>query len=231
MKKTLIGLMALAGVAFASQPATWSTTFVSEEGSYTQTYTDYTATDWTKGAPFTLDFTGLTTTKPAGAYDGVEEYEASAIRPGTNVGSGGTWALSFTLTNMGDVAQEISDIDLNIFLYSNTGGNQGGTVKRTITFTMLSGDTTLSTITTLLSGSDTGSLQGLDMPEFSDSITIGAGKSADFTLFVQRGPSEATGTFVGLKGATITANLVPEPTTATLSLLALAGLAARRRRK
>ena len=34
-----------------------------------------------------------------------------------------------------------------------------------------------------------------------------------------------------ISGLTITANLVPEPTTATLSLLALCGLAARRRRK
>ena len=34
-----------------------------------------------------------------------------------------------------------------------------------------------------------------------------------------------------LSNIKLTANLVPEPTTATLSLLALAGLASRRRRK
>ena len=58
-------------------------------------------------------------------------------------------------------------------------------------------------------------------------ITLTAGASRDLALVVSK--VSGNGSFVGLTGASFA--VIPEPATATLSLLALAGLAARRRRK
>ncbi len=67
----------------------------------------------------------------------------------------------------------------------------------------------------------------------SDAATVSAIESAlgtNVTVY-EAGNIEGNGTHVADATGSITTNVVPEPATATLSLLALAGLAARRRRK
>ena len=67
----------------------------------------------------------------------------------------------------------------------------------------------------------------------SDAATVSAIESAlgtNVTVY-DNGNVEGTGTLVTNATGSITTNVVPEPATATLSLLALAGLCARRRRK
>lgn len=70
-------------------------------------------------------------------------------------------------------------------------------------------------------------LQGLTF-ENAGSVT---GLTEDVEVTLVSGADDTEGTKVTLKASDIKVNSIPEPTTATLSLLALAALAARRRRK
>ena len=70
-------------------------------------------------------------------------------------------------------------------------------------------------------------LQGLT---FNNAGTV-TGLSEDVEVTLVSGADDTEGTKVTLKASDIKVNAVPEPTTATLSLLALAALAGRRRRK
>ena len=70
-------------------------------------------------------------------------------------------------------------------------------------------------------------LQGLT---FENAGTV-TGLSEDVEVTLVSGADDTEGTKVTLKASDIKVNAVPEPTTATLSLLALAALAGRRRRK
>ena len=69
---------------------------------------------------------------------------------------------------------------------------------------------------------------------YSGSVSMGAGVFKDengAVLTGTNGTVDATDTWVPIAKVTLSTPAVPEPTTATLSLLALAGLCARRRRK
>ncbi len=71
---------------------------------------------------------------------------------------------------------------------------------------------------------------------FADAVSIAAGET--FTLAINAVADSSGGTYLGLSEMTLfgtlvtdgTTEAIPEPTTATLSLLALAGMAARRRK-
>ena len=63
------------------------------------------------------------------------------------------------------------------------------------------------------------------------SYTLGANSTVTVTIDAAKAPNETDGFYVALQGGSISYQVTPEPTTATLSLLALAGLCARRRRK
>ena len=62
-------------------------------------------------------------------------------------------------------------------------------------------------------------------------VSLAAGESVDISITMSSSQYTNDGTYVGLSGLGLTYQVTPEPTTATLSLLALAGLCARRRRK
>ena len=221
MKKTIITLLALAGVAAAEETIT----------------TDYTGQfKWTSSTTPTLTFSEevdcpLTFVLSTTASHKTTSYLPDTFTPDVNVGNGGTWTLSFTATNDSSEAVTLSGIDLGVFSFNNGGTSQPASTSREITLT-LSGDLTgVKNYTTEGSNSAAGSLATVALT-LDNAVEIGAGESITFDLTVAR--VTQLGTFIGLNSATLkttTTVQIPEPATATLSLLALAGLAVRRRRK
>jgi MYXO-CTERM domain-containing protein len=243
MKRTIIALMALAGVAAAED---WTATFTSKNQTINQTGTDYSAI-FSAGTPLTLDITGLTLQNTGkdqgnGTYgkdtNGVGNASPSSIRPNVNIGNGGSYTLSFILTNTSQADINLTSLSVNTFTYGSAG-NFHQNVDRPITLTLLGG----------LTGSSNKTMSSPNIPNtdnttpilltLNEPVLIKGEKELSFNLTITE--NNSGGTFVGLKGATFSGEIVtpvipdtpavPEPTTATLSLLALAGLAARRRRR
>ncbi len=233
MKKTIIALMALAGAAVAED---WTATFTSTNSTKTQTWENYSAA-FDLNSPLTLNFTSMVLNNggnsQANRNDNTGNAYSSAIRPNANIGNGATWALTFTVTNTSDSDIIIDSILLDAFAFNASGDDQSqSSHTNKINFT--------------LSGATTASVEGHNFTQnnwnenptltFTAPVVLtandklsGGSDEAIFTLTISE--NESAGTFVGLSGATFSGQVVPEPTTATLSLLALAGLAARRRRK
>lgn len=223
MKKTIITLLALSGIAAAA----------------TETETKQYSGDfaWGTGATPTLTLTNspltitLSTTE---AYKNTS-YLQGSFTPDSNVGNGDPWALSFVITNTGGTDITLTALEFGLFSFNAGGTTQSTYTDRSITLT-LSGDLTGTTNYTVKGNAD-GSLANMSLT-LANTPTIAAGESIRFNLDVARAATETLGTFVGLDSATLTTQVevtqtetVPEPTTATLSLLALAALAARRRRR
>lgn len=166
------------------------------------------------------------------------------LSPDVNVGNGGSWSFTFTLTNNYTESVTLNSIDLGVVMFTMSGSAQTASVSRSATFT-LSWDGSGSVSTSdVLRGNGSYSSVNVDGTSTKPSLdlsgsalTLEAGASKTFTLTASRfdsGNSEQMqGCFYGLRelGFDISSTCVPEPTTATLSLLALAGLASRRRRK
>lgn len=160
-----------------------------------------------------------------------ESYKSTTYQPGTftpdsNVGSGDDWTLNFTVTNKGEEAITISDITPGVFSFTSGGASQGDNTSRPIILS-LSGDITGETnYTTKGTSATAGSLAPVKLTLDSD-VDIDAGKSISFALNVKENNTEST--YIGLASATVA--IIPEPATATLSLMALCGLAVRHRRR
>ena len=236
MKKTIVALLALSGVTFASDYTysdfnDWYETAI-EAASYTAG-DDYSLT-------FTLGAWPLEVDSDAGKVD----YRSGMI---ITLTSSENWGL-FT-----QAGQYLA------FDHSGTGDRSG---LVTTTKTYGSGNTTEAT-GSFAQGTEgwfyslggAGNQEGVTFTiareNATDTITItkGTTKIANFTITGDSALDAATYVIpsihryngkdfgFGIQSATFTANgvtsdiAVPEPTTATLSLLALAGLAARRRRK
>ena len=239
MKKTLIALMALAGVAFGETPITFNT------GEFNWSL-DYTldSLGYTNGDAFTLTFkvdsynynNGLILTMNSGYH-----------MVGYKVSSDTAYA---GLTSNGSVASGIygadgAEIKTQSFA---TPSNQDATTK-TITWDSNSGEYVYTWFTTDV---DKNTHQGCQKYIKDATITVSSdGTNSCVTLAIANGPK----TVANLNGVVLNANdivlgslvtsasgtlsvgggqavaIIPEPATATLSLLALAGLAARRRRK
>ena len=235
--------MALASVAAAED---WTATFTSENQTINQTGTDYSAI-FSAGTPLTLDITGLTLQNTGenqgnGTYgngtDGVGNASPSSIRPNVNIGNGGSYTLSFILTNTSQVDINLTSLSVNTFTYGSAG-NFHVNVDRPITLT-LSGGLVGSSDKTINSPNSANTDNTIPiLLTLNETVLIKGGKELSFNLTITE--NNSAGTFVGLKGAIFSGETVapvipdtpavPEPATATLSLLALAGLAARRRRK
>lgn len=229
--------MALAGVAVASEtPITLTTTFTK----------DIAAT--ISSVDFAVSGVGLTgdTTQNLTGGTFMQEY----LRPNTNVDSQNTtWTLTFSLTNNTGSGFVIDTIAINAFSFTGDGAAQNN--NRNFLFTVNAGGTTIASEKNLyIVGSDQGgNSTGTLTLNLADSLTIASGESMEFSVTVNQGTqvSQANGggtgrgSFVGMSGMSFSGEIVapvtpdtpavPEPATATLSLLALAGLAARRRRK
>ena len=163
------------------------------------------------------------------------EVASGAFIPNINVGNGYDWKLTFTLTNNSQAKVTVTGLTFDAFSCTTGGASQATTNKDTIFYV---------TASTTASASYTGE-QNTDIPGSTDfvhpafdmttsALELGAGETVTLSIWAGRDPETSTGgAIIGLTnlGVSYTPVSVPEPATATLSLLALAGLCARRRRK
>ena len=235
MKKTLITLLALAGVA-AAQPLTIS------NANNTASATG----DWlTEVSATAINVTEGTGTNTFATTD----YTNSFYSVATNVGYGGSYDYVLTFTLAKDV--DLSGFSIDFLLHSSGGGAQ--TSNRTLSYdlTLANAEKALVSYTDQSITTTTGPTGG--NPDYKGvaynadgsinentklgtaaytlpkSVFLAAGTEYTLTIASISKNDDQLGTFVGI--GNIAMDVIPEPTTATLSLLALAGLAARRRRR
>ena len=224
MKKTLIALMALAGIANANE---YSGTF----SWAANTNPVFTLSDEVVEEALTL--TNITCNKTYKATN----VNSGTLTPNQNVGeaAGNSWTLTFNVNNTTSQDIVLTGITLDAFLFNGGGNSQNAdTYARPVSFTLTNGTDTVATTTVAYAPTAAyqNDWENDAVFSFGEGVTLAANSTATYTLTVSNAQTAtAYGTFVGLKGATFTTAAIPEPTTATLSLLALAGLAARRRRK
>ncbi len=224
MKKTLIALLALAGVACG---ADWTTS-----GSYFNAVMDNFTTTLSTGSAYELTFTVKETSFNATTSDAVLTLGSSYYimsQAGNYVG------LSAKSTSMSNGT-------------ADPGPNKSGTVDTTTQMHTITSDTPVygwvslaqdqssatygvvnMIVTVAYDGSDSSIVLDFDGSTQYDTTINLTGQMIDPTVL-------ALGSCITTVGnATMVVNgntyLIPEPATATLSLLALAGLSARRRRK
>ncbi len=205
----------------------------------------------------TIEASDITTTQggTATAYTGGSStYLNSLTLPsGTNynVGNGAIWTWKTTFTLASDMY--LDTVQVALFNYSNQAKTQNAALDGAYTLTITqdgsgihSGQKTSFTYSN--HAVNNASVDNVEAAvEYTSptqaSVTTGSGYvvcesieevleagTYTLTLSVDNG-GETRGHFVGLHSARLNTAAVPEPATATLSLLALAGLAARRRRK
>lgn len=196
----------------------------------------------TTGASLTSQtFTGVSNQKTG------SNYVDSFLSPNINVGNGNAWSvsLSFTVTE----AVTVDSIALNLFTFSGANAVQNSDRRGAYTFNLKLGDNVLascsnSNLTYLGTGDvNAGSSQQASVGTLgqlggssgiheegtlNQAVTLSAGNTYTLELSLNRG-QETQGYFVGL-GA-IELNTIPEPATASLSILGMAALMMRRRRR
>ena len=245
MKKTLITLLALASVAVAADYGTVFTT----TNSVTQTDSNYGC----KGFIFNLNGSALTTTSnPSGsAIEGMVELTSITLNTGTatnNWAHDGKYSLVITNTDFSiigwsttlstasttgykwsfvsgtDNAPVILDSSKNYLVLADsaTSFTKGATLIKNNKVIRLGSNGVINYGANKLDFSSTSTTQysGLEFINVADPGDGKAYESYTIDNSTQYAPN-----------VTFVTKAVPEPTTATLSLLALAGLAARRRRK
>lgn len=239
MKKTLITLMALASVAMGeyTYDFTVPASDASKNGGSGNTNVDAAITKWgnTDGAYMFNNGgqCGTNATNGEGFLTYTDNVGTLTLAPREGAGGSGEAivmsAPGFTL-NQGDA---VGSITLSITSSASSAGITGNV---TLTLAVIEKNAT----------SDTWSVLG---EKATGSLTIGQG--ATLTLDLGEGLAwnsanhkvvavidncgkelnGSNGNLYTVSGIAVSANIIPEPATATLSLLALAGLAARRRRR
>ena len=236
MKKTfsvIVSILALAGSAHAA--------IVFDYQADPQVTADFYQPEVTGAFLTGQTFTGVLNQKTG------SNYVDSFLSPNVNVGNGNTWSvsLSFTVTE----AVTVDSIVLNLFTFSGANAVQNSNRRGAYTFNLkLDGDVLASCSNSSLTYLGTGdasagssqqaSVETLGQREGSSGIheegtlnqavTLSAGNTYTLELSLNRG-QETQGYFVGL-GA-IELNTIPEPATASLSILGMAALMMRRRRR
>lgn len=170
----------------------------------------------------------LQTSKDAGT-------DASVLTPNSNVGNGSPWTLTMNYSSRSAAIEpEIASITLSVVLfasdgqYQTTSANWTGSIGFATTLTNSDGSITLGTFS--------GSLEpnkGQGSTPYIVTLTpispVSLADNTDFKVTLALTNNLSAGTFVGLNSISYT--LVPEPTTALLTLPALGALLLRRRRR
>ena len=230
MKKTLITLLSLAGVAMAGVEGDWTGT-ISWAANENPIFT------WNESAAMNAPVSVEQLTSSVGYFDPTEKtgynIPVGTYTPNTNVGEGNPWSLTLTINNTTADTLYISYINLEAFTFS--GGALWQQNGRTVTLTLNSKDEVVGTADFTVAGNQGGTsstLTNVFINTAGANLKLGANESVTLSVTASCAAASATyGTYVGMKGMTVGTSYIPEPATATLSLLALAGLAARRRRK
>ena len=239
MKKTIITLIALASVAAATEsnvtPITLDVTF----GNCAQT-TPSAATLTIEEGIMTGSVQSLvqtdTTTAVSLKNTGAAGRDAAVFTPNTNVGNGTPWTATFNFDNVNKALTSLDSINLGVVLFDSAGEYQpnGAAWTGGITFTATITDSATSSqlgtfAYTLTPGNGKGSTP---FPITLAGNSIDLTNVSSFDMELKLTEDLLTGTYAGLSSMGFTGTpVVPEPTTATLSLLALAALTVRRRRK
>ena len=237
MKKTIVALLSLTAIAIADEAT---------DVLYTSTSNGTAANNYeAKGFAFNLSGTALTTTSTPSSYDFSDSVTLSSIsltvrdvKGNTSEDKDGKHIIVITdsaLTIQGWSSNE-SDTATDAEGYSFTWNFADVTLDTDTTYYAIAYDagvpltsgTTLSFVNEVMQFGNNGvsnyGTNGLSFDGASTGKTglmfLNAGTYAINTEQTQYAPN-----------VTIVTKMIPEPTTATLSLLALAGLAARRRRK
>ncbi len=241
MKKTFAILLAAAASLAMAQADTLGSYTFSKPADSAPTSTA------TAGSVLTLSIGSLTGS--ATTYKTTNTY----LMPDFNVGNtAGSWTQSFTLTNNTDTAYTLTSITLDIDGLNSgitaqvTGGGmpmpndsadtvvgwQSGEANKPVIITFSSDAQTESWTCNMGMGYQLSKL----VITFDSPVTLAAagetGNALDFSITAAHYDGSDKGSYPGLYAIEVAGSqAVPEPATATLSLLALAGLAARRRRK
>ena len=236
MKKTfpvIVSILALAGSAHSA--------IVFDYQANPQATTSFYQPETTGASLTSQTFTGVSNQKTG------SNYVDSFLSPNINVGNGNAWSvsLSFTVTE----AVTVDSIALNLFTFSGANAVQNSDRRGAYTFDLKLGDKVLascsnSNLTYLGTGDvNAGSSQQANVGTLgqlggssgiheegtlNQAVTLSAGNTYTLELSLNRG-QETQGYFVGL-GA-IELNTIPEPATASLSILGMAALMMRRRRR
>ena len=236
MKKTfpvIVSILALAGSAHSA--------IVFDYQANPQAKTSFYQPETTGASLTSQTFTGVSNQKTG------SNYVDSFLSPNINVGNGNAWSvsLSFTVTE----AVTVDSIALNLFTFSGANAVQNSDRRGAYTFDLKLGDNVLascsnSNLTYLGTGDvNAGSSQQASVGTLgqlggssgiheegtlNQAVTLSAGNTYTLELSLNRG-QETQGYFVGL-GA-IELNTIPEPATASLSILGMAALMMRRRRR
>lgn len=252
MKKTLIIIASLALGAAASQAAVLCTTTFNRTGTSLDSVTVSTVSDAglsTSSSIASQDFSKSSTGNDLLASGSIP---ASVFSPNSNVGNSqnNTWSVSFTFTNNGSQDMLISSIELSMIGFTGVGAaqNAGGGVANNnyvggaagnlnkpvnITLGMRGQDNqTLAYNGATTTNQTTGSWDGVHTGNYEYSnVLLKAGKSMTLTVTASKNEAYGSGCFIGLKEIQVNGEVVPEPATASLSLLGLAALMMRRRRR
>ena len=236
MKKTfsvIVSILALAGSAHAA--------IVFNYQANPQATADFYQPEVTGAFLTGQTFTGVSNQKTG------SNYVNSFLSPNVNVGNGNTWSVSLSFSVTEDVS--IDSIALNLFTFSGANAVQNSDRRGAYTFDLKLGDKVLascsnSNLTYLGTGDvNAGSSQQASVGTLgqlggssgiheegtlNQAVTLSAGNTYTLELSLNRG-QETKGYFVGL-GA-IELNTIPEPATASLSILGMAALMMRRRRR
>lgn len=229
MKKTIIALLALAGIAGAElltftpqvdDEATWTKgiSFSPQNGSSDLSLTFVSITEWHKD--------GYTGTITENAYTG-----ANGISPVVQFmqykNGDNSWTLTFTVTNNSDKAITLGGFSTTAYAVKPDGTDHAAGINKVWTAVYDSTDKLLGEGYSVL---NSGGVAATTSITFSEELVIDSENSQTFSFKFDRRPDE--GGYAGyVNVSSIGVKVVPEPATVTLSLLALAGLAARRRRR
>ncbi|MGN0820968.1 MAG: PEP-CTERM sorting domain-containing protein [Akkermansia sp.] len=235
MKSTLftIVLMAVSSMAMAD------ITYISNAGNSESVINTPTDITWAEVGALSRTITINSGSDTLGSTD----YTNSAAFAATNVGSGGSWTytLTFDIASIAE-GKSITQIGIDFLSASSSGSvqNQGRDFNAAITLS--TGGTDVINKKYAIETKAAGSSNSVDSA-YSNGITLNESASSahlsitdldldagSYTLSITFSQKTDAGTFAGVGNIALHTD-VPESSTAVLSLLAVVGLVARRRRR
>ena len=224
MKTTIITLLALAGVAAGNVESisTYYTTIAGQITAYgfilSPSDAFMTYSGGTLGATFDLDSVTLQCSAKTGSHDSIAKLAIFERQGSDSIGKFVALSNATTHTCSGNTTYDFADV------ITLTSSNQ-------YQFFWVKSDTSADVFSKTEGNQNTYATYAAT--SVFDKVYVAAAVNSNMFLPTGDGIVKDTGytQWDGHNMAMVTLNLVPEPTTATLSLLALAGLAARRRRR